>query len=198
MDLPLCQTPSQPWSHIALRSHLQPPYSVQYKNMKKWLRKLIDRVFADFRWSPLDAENNCFFCSIARFIKLSYLHLAGIIFRPLFSTFCSCYMFYTLSQKSHYFFVLSTLLLMFDEFLFWEKFILASTASSCSSLFFIVFNSMHFIALDLSSLFLMWKIIFNHTWHVRAQDVFFNLLENKCLVHSMHVMPLCVSWNSLS
>ena len=90
-------------------------------------------------------------------IHLIFTSLAGIIFRPLFSTFCSCSKFYTLSQKKSLFFRVKhmVLLLTFDEFLFQEKFILVSTASSGSSLFFIVFNTMHFIVLDVSSLFLM-------------------------------------------
>ena len=148
-------------------------------------------------------------------IHLIFTSLAGIIFRPLFSTFCSCYKFYTLSRKKSLFFRVKhmVLLLTFDEFLFQEKFILVSTASSGSSLFFIVFNTMHFIVLDVSSLFLMWKIIFNHTWRVTAQDVFLiysrinvycircmlchfvfhEILEvKKCFWHSMHVIALYV------
>ena len=74
--------------------------------------------------------------------------------KSLFTTFCSWFLL-TFSKKITFFHVKHMVLhKMFLEFLSRKKWFLASTATSCSSLFLIVYDILHnFIFKDVSSLF---------------------------------------------
>ena len=67
-------------------------------------------------------------------IHLLFASLAGIIFRPWFTTFCSCYMFcHYLSRKKSLFFMLSIWYCNWCLTIFFSiKFFHASTATFCS------------------------------------------------------------------
>ena len=122
-------------------------------------------------------------------IHLIFTSLAGIIFRPLFSTFCSCYKFYTLSRKSHYFFMLST----------WY-------CSWCLMNFFFEKNvfshplqlPVHFLACysTNSVIFLLKNIHFSQSMHVIAQDV--SSLLPKVFSYFPHVVLFEDCWISLT
>ena len=87
-------------------TRLPPPVSLlcsaqEYKEISE---KIIDRVFDNFIWSPLDAENNWFLALLPYhwLIKLSYVYLRikypqkGKIEKSIqttFTIFCFCYMF---------------------------------------------------------------------------------------------------------
>ena len=90
-------------------------------------------------------------------IPLIFTFLAGIIFTPLFTTFSSCFVIIFL-KKSPFSVKYMVLHLMLYDFLSRKKCFLASTATLCSSLFFIICHTLC-MALNVYE-FLKLKVIF--------------------------------------
>ena len=163
------------------------------------------------------------FCKMSFPIHFDFSLLAGIIIRPLFTTFCSCFL--SFSRKNHFFHIRHMVLhKMFLEFLSRKKWFLASTATSCSSLFLIVYDILHNFIFKMFhhffQSFLTFFICYSTRWLLNLLEkkcflaftatlcssqwfttlyacystrCLLNLLENKRFLHSMHVIAQDVS-----
>ena len=101
-------------------------------------------------------------------IHLIFTSLAGIIFRPHFTTFCSCFVIIFLEKKTFLQVRHIVLDLMFYEIPSWKKRFLGFTATSCLSIFSIVYHT----------LYMLQHLIFNEFLEVN----WFNIFHMNCLL----------------
>ena len=112
---------------------------IEYKSLAAQSSKH-SKKFVEFLWVGAKIYSLLVFRKITFRIHLNFSPLAGTIFRPLCTSFCSCFVYpfdkITFFMKSTWYCTWS-----FMNF-FLRKMFLPSTATSCSSLFSMVYHTL--------------------------------------------------------